>query len=178
MQLKDFIVTYDNFLSDESCDKVISEFEKRQQFLEQHDTSGYKFEQLNLNQCGLDNVAEAIVANMVPYFEDYFSRLGLSDYVDVQGFEHVRIKKYYKNSDYQFKPHIDVTNFETAKRYVVAIIYLNDNDGITDFPQLNYSVKPKKGSVVLFPPTWQYLHSGNIPTDNDKYIMMTSLNYV
>lgn len=177
MHLKDFIKTYDDVLDEASCKMLMNAFEKNRDSLEKHDTDLYKFEQLNLNQSGLSNIATQVLQGMYPIFEEYFEDCGVSEFIGVQAFEEVRIKKYYKASDYQFKTHIDVADLSTSKRYVVAIIYLNDNDGETSFPQLNYSVKPKQGSVVIFPPNWQYLHSGGIPTDADKYIMMTYLNF-
>lgn len=178
MQLKDFIKTYDNFLDSDSCDMLMSAFEKsRPHHVEKHDTELYKFEQLNLNRSGMSKMALNILQGISPFFDTYFTELGVSDYIGVQSFEEVRIKKYYKNSDYQFKTHIDVSDAPTSKRYVVAIVYLNDNDGVTSFPQLDCSITPKKGSVVIFPPNWQYLHAGGIPTDHDKYILMTYLNF-
>jgi hypothetical protein len=176
MLLKDYIKTYDDFLDGNSCNQLIEAFNKNSN-IEKHDTELYKFEQLNLNASGLGQVAQQICSGLSTVFTNYFEEVGVSDYIGVQGFEELRIKKYYKNLDYQFKSHIDVADANSMKRYLIAIIYLNDNDGATEFPQLKITNKPKKGSVIVFPPTWQYPHAGRIPTDTDKYIMMTSLHY-
>lgn len=178
MELKDFIITYDDFLDEKSCDMLIDIFNKTEEGREHHDTELYKFEQLNLNECGMSPMAKDIAKGLIPLFEDYFKQTGVSDYIGIQGFESVRIKKYLKGTGAQFKTHIDVADAYSSKRYCVAIIYLNDNNGVTEFPLLGYSYKPKKGSVIMFPPTWQYPHSGNVPTDDDKYIMMTCLTFV
>ena len=57
------------------------------------------------------------------------------------------------------------------------ILYLNDNDGCTEFPNLGIKVNPKAGRLLIFPPLWMYPHQGLPPTNNDKYIMMTYLHH-
>jgi hypothetical protein len=32
-------------------------------------------------------------------------------------------------------------------------------------------IKPKTGSLLLFPATWTYPHCGKMPISNDKYII-------
>ena len=41
------------------------------------------------------------------------------------------------------------------------------------------SIKPKKGSILMFPPMWMYLHRGNpvLAPGFAKYFLMTYLNY-
>ena len=97
------------------------------------------------------------------------------------GFEHLRIKRYYCDEDQQHDFHSDVTDMESAKRFLSIICYLNDDfdGGETYFPHFNLQVTPKKGTIVLFPCTWSYLHKGN-PSINGhaKYILGSFLNYV
>lgn len=175
-KLADYIITWDNFLDDNSCDMLVKAFNERE--VEHHDTPLYKFQQLNLMQSDMSGIGRQVATALVPKFEEYFERVGASEFIGVQGFEDVRIKKYIRGTGAQFKTHIDVADATSMKRYCIAIIYLNDNDGLTTFPTLGVEMKPKKGSLIMFPPTWQYPHAGNVPTDNDKYIMMTSLTYV
>ena len=177
MQLQDFIISYDSFLSAESCDSLVAAFEQRIDYVKRYESNEYKFDQLFLGDCDLASTQSELAQYMIPYFQDYFKRVNLDQYIGVQSFENFRIKKYYKNTDYEFKPHIDVSDLASSKRYLVAILYLNDNNGSTTFPQLGFESKPERGKLILFPPMWQYLHAGVNPTDNDKYIMMTYLNY-
>ena len=88
-----------------------------------------------------------------------------------------RSKKYLKGTDDQFKTHVDVADKEAAVRYCIAILYLNDNDGLTTFPDLELAVEPVAGRVVVFPPMWMFPHNGLPPTNDDKYIMMSCLHY-
>ena len=180
MKLNDFIKVYDDVINKQTCDQLIDMFDnKYKDQHEIHDNDLYKFHQLNfgINE-ELSAIAQRFAKALVPYYNDYFHSLNLEKFVGVQGFEEVRIKRYLKGTEDQFKTHVDVTDKSTAVRYLVTILYLNDNDGVTDFPQLGMSVTPKAGRVVMFPPLWMFPHTGKPPTNNDKYIMMTSLHYI
>ena len=178
MKLTDYIKVYNDIITPETCRKIIDEYERYSSRAEEHDTEVYKFHQLNLTQTPeLRELSSIVASSLVPLYEDYFTSLGLRQFVDIDTFEDIRIKKYAKGSDDQFKTHVDIASNESASRFCIAIIYLNDNDGLTTFPQLRVGVPPKAGRVVLFPPHWMFPHNGKSPTDNDKYIMMTCLHY-
>ena len=177
--LTDFIKIYDGVLSQEHCDLIIEDYKRNEHLVEHHDTPLYKFQQLNLNKDKeLSELANAFIGTLLPCFEDYFKSLGMSEYVSLENFEEVRIKKYLKDTESQFKTHVDVSDHASASRFCVAILYLNDNDGLTTFPNLGVAVLPKAGRVVMFPPTWMFPHSGLPSHSDDKYIMMTCLRYV
>ncbi len=178
MKLEDFVRVYDGVVSPASCKRIIDEFESQKEFVQNHDTPLYKFQQLDLNQTPeMLGLAQAYVGSLYPCYEDYFNRLNLREFVSLDNWEDVRIKKYIKGSTDEFKTHVDVTDHASAARFCIAIMYLNDNDGLTTFPTLGLAVQPKAGRVVIFPPTWMYPHNGLTPTDEDKYIMMTCLHY-
>ena len=177
-KLSDYIQLYDGVISEENCKKLIDEYEAHASTVENHDTPLYKFHQLNLNQTpGLGMLAQAVGGSLYPCFEDYFTRLNLKQFVEINTWEDIRIKKYLKGTDDQFRMHVDVTDHASAARFAIAILYLNDNNGLTTFDTLGLAVKPEAGRVVIFPATWMFPHSGKPSTDNDKYIMMTALHY-
>ena len=177
-KLTDFIQIYNNVISPESCKHIIDEYERHQEYIQEHDTPLYKFHQLDLNTTpGLLNLASAFAGSLEPCYTDYFNKLNLSQYVTMDRWEDVRIKKYLKGSGDEFRTHVDVTDHASAARFAIAILYLNDNDGMTTFPNLGVGVEPKAGRAVIFPPTWMFPHNGKSPTNSDKYIMMTSLHY-
>lgn len=95
-------------------------------------------------------------------------------------FEEFRVKKYESGSDDQFELHVDVEDHPTAKRYLAFLCYLNDDffGGETDFPYNKLTVRPKTGTVLVFPPTWQYPHRGiPVKKGSAKYILSTYLHY-
>ena len=101
------------------------------------------------------------------------------------GYEEFRMKRFLVSDggpdSEQFKDHVDVTSHEGGKRFLIMMVYLNDDfeGGETVFPILGDTIKPKKGRLLLFPPTWNYLHHGNPPLKPGyaKYFLMTYLNY-
>lgn len=176
MDLKDFIKVYPNVLSRQTCDRLIQEFEKHSSNFTEYETDLYKFTQLYFHGTDLEGLSNAFIGQITPYVHQYFKDVGIQDYVEVKAFEDVRIKRYHKGVD-EFRTHIDASTRETSIRYLACLLYLNDSDGSTDFPLLDYSIKPEAGSLLLFPPLWMYPHTGRMPTDCDKYLMMTFLNY-
>ena len=59
------------------------------------------------------------------------------------------------------------------RRFLVYTIYLNDIeiDGETEFLYHGRKIKPKKGTVCLFPADFTYVHRGNSPSNEIKYIL-------
>ena len=58
-----------------------------------------------------------------------------------------------------------------AIRFLVFFLYLDDNEGgSTIFPNHGIKSECKKGSVLMFPPLWPWLHAGEKPIDKSKYI--------
>ena len=59
------------------------------------------------------------------------------------------------------------------------LFYLNSVPvgGQTTFPQHGETFRPTQGYVTVFPPTWEYPHTGESPISNTKYIMSTYLHY-
>jgi hypothetical protein len=93
--------------------------------------------------------------------------------------EEFRIKKYHCNSHDRFDLHVDVEDHKSAKRYLAFLYYLNDDftGGETEFPHHNKKIVPKQGSVIVFPPNWQYPHAGLRVNRGVKYIMSTYCHY-
>ena len=96
----------------------------------------------------------------------------------VKYMEEFRIKKYDSETKDQFKEHVDVVNHATARRCLALLFYLNEPElgGQTHFPLHGRIIEPETGSVLVFPPTWEYPHAG-LPASGTKYIMSTYLHY-
>ena len=115
------------------------------------------------------------------YLIKYFNELDLSGDINElignsdSGYQ---MQKYIKNegryifhNDFSVKTERNNDRNQIGYRTVTFLFYLNDVEegGETTFPE--FKVKPKKGSLLLFPATWNYVHSANIPKSNDKYII-------
>ena len=110
----------------------------------------------------------------------YFSDLGYEDDLlpSKYGFEELRIKKYDVGDS--FDKHIDVADHASARRWLAFLVYLNDDfrGGETQFHMQSKIIKPKTGSVLIFPPTWNFPHAGLPVIMGTKYILTTYFHFL
>jgi len=69
--------------------------------------------------------------------------------------------------------HCEQKDGESVNRVLAWTIYLNDipeGEGETEFLELGMKLRPKKGTVCLFPASWTHTHRGNPVYTTDKYI--------
>lgn len=98
-------------------------------------------------------------------------------------FEAPRIVKYPDGGD--FAPHVDDEYAKNSYCYpgfrwraVAYIVYLNDCEtGMTYFPTKDFDIKPKKGSMILFPTDKRYIHGCSRVEGENKYIIATWMNF-
>jgi|TARA_R110000744_G_scaffold96686_1_gene186835 hypothetical protein len=197
---------YDNFLDDETCDAYVDSFEEtmakdKEQVDETNICTGPirpdghqicgtcncqrmnpmgfdRFDHLNkLTYNKFNNVVET-------YRKDV--AIHKAQWPDSFGWEEFRMKRFLCGEGgadaEQFKEHVDVTSHAGGKRFLILMVYLNDNfnGGETVFPIYEDVIKPIKGRLVVFPPMWTHLHRGNPPLKPGyaKYFLMTYLNYI
>ena len=92
--------------------------------------------------------------------------------------EDFRMKKYDARKGL-FSPHVDANNTHDNARYLVFFIYLNDGveGGETTCIDKDCRVNPVLARVLMFPSTWTYPHTGEIPISSVKYIIGGYLHY-
>ena len=82
----------------------------------------------------------------------------------------------YKPGDFCYI-HQDGEVADQLLRYATAILFLTDNeDGELIFPSQNIEIKPKKGKLVVFPPTGIFTHYSK-PSKKERIILMTWFVY-
>lgn len=76
----------------------------------------------------------------------------------------------------QYKFHYD--GGTGSKRSISVLIYLNDNyeGGEIEFPNFNLKIKPKAGTLILFPSNYAYGHIAHPVTSGTKYVIVTWLH--
>jgi 2OG-Fe(II) oxygenase superfamily len=187
--MKNYITLYENTFSSEECNELIKKFEDNSPLHELESITSsdgwhMQFTQLKLAK---HEVFEAENQKLRTLFLEaisiYKKEHGIETHQWPEKFmlEPIRMKRYLPNTDERFDEHVEVTNLKTAKRFMVVLIYLNDDftGGETDFPQFNIKVKPKQGNMVLFPAMWNWLHKGYpVKGENPKYIVGTMMHYV
>ena len=72
-------------------------------------------------------------------------------------------------------PHVS----DAQNRIMAYTLYLNDIEegGETEFLIQSLRVKPKQGTLVLWPAGYTHIHRGNPPLSKDKYIITGWLEY-
>jgi hypothetical protein len=186
MQLADLVRVYPGVLSPEQCQELVHGFCDRSDHHLIHDNEGFAFSELNLTQHWSDGHDLAFKA-VFPMFERYSRDLDIdvTQWPQDLAFEELRIKGYRTGGHDRFDPHVDVGDHASARRFLAALLYLNDVEegGETEFltwgnDHCSRSWFPRAGTLLLFPPLWPWLHAGRPPISGPKYILTTYLHYV
>ena len=181
--MKKYIKIYDNVLAPEHCKTLIDKFELNEDQQVSTDLENHRhFTEINVNQHqDWKNMVDGLYQTLRPYVDKYKSDCDIKEkqWPDKFGFEQIRFKRYLPNDKDEFKEHVDVGDYSSARRFLVFFLYLNNNfDGRTSFSEYDMEVCPKAGRLLMFPPTWTYLHTGLKPKLEPKYIIGSYLHYV
>lgn len=181
--MKKYIRTYDNALPSEICKTLINKFElNKDQWVKTDLVNHRHFTEININEHQDWSVmVKALYNSLKPYIKKYKEDCNIKEkqWPVQYGFEQIRFKKYHPNDKDEFKEHVDVGDYASARRFLVFFLYLNDNDaGETSFTEYDMKVKPETGKLLMFPPTWTYLHTGHKPIQTPKYIIGSYLHYI
>ena len=177
-----YIKTYDNVLTKDQCQHLIDKFEDSKQQWQKTELKDHRsFTEINLNlHDDWSEYVKIIYTSMRPYIDKYAEEFKIThNWPEKFGWEHIRMKKYEVNNKDQFKEHVDVMDYASAKRFLVFFLYLNDNEGgLTSFSDYGINVKPEAGKMLMFPPLWTHKHAGTMPIKEPKYIIGSYLHYV
>jgi hypothetical protein len=90
-----------------------------------------------------------------------------------------QIQCYQPNGRDSFLWHSDVSSRPSCDRVLALIAYLNTVEvgGETEFRAQELKIAPARGSILWFPPTFPYVHRGNVPLSGPKYIVTCFLTY-
>jgi len=183
-QLTDYIKVYENQIDEDLCDKLIDYFESSEN-VQKIDNNKYpSYSELNISNdfsnTELKELHESVLECVLKVKDLYIEDLSIVEFPNTYSLEQFRIKRYLNDNYEEFETHVDVSSHSSAKRFLGFFFYLNDVEegGETGFPHLDYEVKPKKGSVLVFPPLWLYKHYGKMPVSGNKYIVGSYLHYV
>jgi len=204
MHLKDTIGIYPNAFSDEFCDELTLRFEEaleqklayepaqnipgNAEFVKKHVKHSMDW---TVKNSGCFN-EEFLVTTLESTYRHYMSNFytgGFPHQTIVhkdalfqtpQFFELFQIARYKKGEGHYNAWHIEQYNFETARRIFIFLLYLNDvkKGGETEFLYAGLKVKPKKGTLIIHPAGFPYMHRGNVPVSNDKTIIVSLLSHL
>ena len=179
--MDNYIRCYENAVTNEFCDLLTTKFES--QYFEHEEWPKDKpfFTQTNLQKSGLWGDE---VSHLKDVFEKYIKVYKKECEVDNNqwpssfGLEPFRIKRYLPDGQ-NFPPHVDVNTKNNCSRFLAFFLYLTNNkEGSTIFTKHDVSSSCTKGSLLIFPPNWIYLHSGEKCVETNKYIVGSYAHYI
>ena len=178
-----WIRAYDNIVDEDFCDQIVNFYEDHPEHHQKVVLDGHRsFTQVNLQENEewkyfSDKLMSAFYGAVDQYKID--CEVEENMFPEQFAFEMFRMKRYLPNGVDEFKPHVDVGDYASARRFLVFFLYLNEPEGgETAFPQHQLAVKPAKGRMLMFPPMWTHLHAGLKPIGQPKYIVGSYLHYV
>jgi len=100
-------------------------------------------------------------------------------------YELLQVQEYPKSTGHYNAWHAETGTFEMSRRLFSFLLYLDDVEegGETDFIYANdedgkmLSFKPKKGTLLIHPASFPYIHRGRTPMSSNKTILTTWLSY-
>jgi hypothetical protein len=177
--LSDYVQVYDATLSPAQCQELIAKFEAAPALQERLTAErSYNFVEINVSR-HWPEVESRIHTVMMACFQRYWQSLKVGpNWPSRVNAEKLRLKRYMPGGEDHFPTHVDVTNHDQARRFLTAILYLNEpGGGETVFPQMDLKVPPAPGRMLVFPPLWTFPHAGLPPLDRPKYILHRYLWY-
>jgi len=179
-----FVGVFENAFSKEYCENLIKDYDTaikagygrtRQEVepfskIEKADTQ--LCNQLNNIQIPITNIAafaEVFWGKCYPIYEKEFAVLKDSGSHRSYSF---KMQKTNLREGYHVW-HYESCNREISCRLLTWMLYLNDVEegGETEFLYQSMRVKPKQGTLLIWPAAFTHTHRGNPPLSNEKYIV-------
>ena len=187
--LSHYVRVYDDVFQPDFCESMIKTFESIDPALSPtlrvSDHSWEKdyrcFQEVNIKQdTAFRGIVDPYYARIRQVYAHYKQMVGSDFFPQEFTLEEARMKRYLNDDYEQFGWHVDVGDKQSSSRYLVMFTYLNDVEegGETEFlSNGEFTVKPKCGRMVVFPPSFMFPHRGKKPISNSKYILSTYLHY-
>lgn len=188
LDIKDFIAVYEDAYDGRYCDQVVAYYEKmveagfgasRQQRERvfktlKDDTSIYPSMEGMVSLLSTPELSRMFLGPLwdkyLPMYTDEFGVL-LSDKLEYHIYE-MKIQKTKVGGGYHVW-HYENSHQSVLRRVLVYCLYLNDVEegGETEFLYQGRRIKPKKGTLMIFPAYFTHTHRGNPPISNEKYLL-------
>jgi|TARA_R100000008_G_scaffold37774_1_gene21525 hypothetical protein len=178
------IAVFDGYIPEKLCKDAINLFEQKKKFKEVFSREMSENanllqksdEQLYLQHDNLtfwEKDIKTMIVNFDLAFRFYIKKIALAEqYPEGFHYTNFKIQKTQPGGGYHMW-HLEHQNRGDANRVLVFTIYLNDikDGGETEFLHQNIRVQPKTGRIVIFPAGYPYIHRGNPPLKEEKYIL-------
>ena len=165
---KDFIGIYENAIDPRFCDFIVDYMDKAEFVDFKRNFSHVKDKQICLDGFSPSESHQLMeyVQNCLYHYINEYTYLGNFSYVSSL----VLLQKTEPTQGYHLF-HAENVNWNLESRTMAWMVYLNDVEegGETEFLYQKLKVKPRKGTILIWPGSYTHLHRGNPPI-SDKYI--------
>jgi|TARA_R100001530_G_scaffold107820_1_gene75462 hypothetical protein len=186
VNIDNFIGVYDNYITKEECNKAIQLYEHQDKFnktlnrISSEKSSILRKQDQQYFAAG-NNIEiwwdelKTIMLNFELAWRHYVKNIGADDAYDGGPFHYtsLKIQKTLPTEGYHIWHIEHGKGFNNEPRAFVFSIYLNDVEegGETEFLHFSKRVKPKTGRIVIWPAGFPYVHRGNPPLSDEKYLL-------
>ena len=193
VHVKNFVMTIDNMLNPKICDFIVENMQNPEKHYKSHTTIDNRKGRQDKQMPGslfLTHITGIQVAEKIEFGDkvgDIFTNCleeGLRVYVKTvqDGLIPIVENSFIDFTEFKFQEtsqsggfhdwHYENGGQQNKQRFLVWSIFFNDVEegGELEFLYHSMRVKPKKGSMVLFPAGFTHTHRGNPPISNTKYI--------
>lgn len=191
IRIDNFIGIYENALAIEHCTSIINYFESLRQYnfvinQEEYttqatirkDESVFLFHPDVITLPKGSPIVFPFLESFWKCYEHYTKEFEVLQTAAKHGLYMMRIQRTDQGGGFH-NWHFENTGNETSNRLVTFMLYLNDvaEGGETEFLYLHKRIKPKVGTLLLWPSTYSHTHRGNPPLSGTKYIITGWLTY-
>jgi hypothetical protein len=181
IELDDFILVADNFLSEEECANFIKIFNnldaagfgstRARNNLEIADTQVWLSDSMGVSLTSTVHARSFIENFWHNIYPIYLNKFGIFKSFDQHYIRELKIQKTNPEEGYHVW-HCENGSHESMRRLLAYIVYLNDVEegGETEFLYYRKRVKAKRGRIVLWPAGFTHTHRGNPPLSGEKYV--------
>ena len=181
-----FIGIYENAFSQEYCDSLISNFDSNLDKTLSRQQSGLpEGNTLNKNDLSYNfsdfepqlfhKFVKIFFEKFYPFYQNENPALETTGYHTIF---HGKIQKTLPTQGYHIFHH-ESESIHGMHRLLAYTLYLNDVEegGETEFLYQSLRVKPKTGTLCIFPAHFTHVHRGNPPLSGEKYILTGWIEY-
>ena len=171
-----FIEIYDNLLSQEECDRIITAFENSPDVDWGKTSGGFDFDYKKCKEISRvlhesDEIGSIIGPHLSLAVQKYDKKYKALEFQPSWNlYPRFNIQKYEGEDDGYKLWHSEHGSTEVSSQRVLAwMIYLNNANSGTKFMYYP-DLKSKRGRCAIWPSGWQHLHRGVLPNKGIKYI--------
>ena len=187
--IDNFIGVFDNALSHEVCDEIISVYEESQilNYAVTRQDVGFSHEEADNSIVFTDKehmTNSIFFGQKRPYIQDfvdsawkcyheYAKKYGtLNSLAKHRFYDDIKIQKTEPSGGYHIW-HCEHGARTIGSRLLLVLAYLNDvqEGGETEFLYQSLRIKPKKGTILICPSGFTHTHRGNPPLSGDKFMI-------